>query len=431
MAEIRAFRGLRYDLSKVGALADVIAPPYDVIDADLERRLLEASPHNIIRVELAKADASGAGSADRYAKAAVALRDWRRSGVLFEEPHPAIYVYHQEFDAEGQRHVRKGFLARVRLARFGEGSIYPHEETLSGPKANRIALYRATGSQVSPVFGMYEDPTGGVLDVVEAGISDRTPREAVDHLGVTHRLWMVTDSAVHTAAQGLLGGRSIYIADGHHRYETALRYRDELEAAEGPLDANDPAQFVLMMLVGMSDPGLVILPTHRLVSGLAGLDAIQLCERLDAEFDVEMAGSPGAAWERIEAEGEQSVLGFGTASDGRWLVARLRSDATMDRLVAQRSPEWRALGVAILHELVLRHLLGDLGTTSCRYVHSIAEVNEAFSARSCDLACLVHAAGLEHVVSIAGGGETMPPKSTYFYPKLATGLVLNPIRLAR
>jgi uncharacterized protein (DUF1015 family) len=242
----------------------------------------------------------------------------------------------------------------------------------------------------------------------------------------------VADSAAHTAAQGLMGPKPIFIADGHHRYETGLRYRDDL-AARGEISGpDDPANFCMMMLVGMSDPGLRILPTHRLVLGFPELTADELARRLAPEFDVTPTGTGAAgaraAWEEIELNGGQDVLGFGTLADDHWVTARLRSDATMDALVPDHGPEWRALGVSILHELVLKALLGDLGTASCRYVHLMDEVLASAEAHDYDLACLVPPAAMEHVEAIASALDKMPPKSTYFYPKVMTGLVLNPLR---
>ncbi len=428
MPEIRPFRAVRYDLARVGAMSSVVAPPYDVIGPELQESLYNASPNNIIRLELNREEAGDTPGRDRYDRASSTLRDWRRTGVLADDPHPSFYVYHQTFTVEGQTFTRKGFFARVRLEPFGQGKIYPHEQTLSGPKADRLNLYRATGFNLSPIFGLYPDPENQVLHAIEAGIKDRTPLEATDHLGVINRVWPVLDQEAHTLASGLMGDRPIFIADGHHRYETGLAYRDEL-ASQGEISGpDDPANFCLMMLVSMSDPGLLILPTHRLVTGFPGLTSQTLTERLSPEFEVrDMGTGPEAcraAWDEIEIGGDQDALGFGTA-DGKWMLARLRSDTAMDALVPEHSPDWRALGVSILHELVLKKLLGDLGTASCQYVHLIDEV---LAAKSCDLACLVPPAGMEHVESIASNLEKMPPKSTYFYPKLLTGLVLNPLR---
>jgi uncharacterized protein (DUF1015 family) len=432
MPDVRPFRGIRYDIARVGALSEVVAPPYDVIDPALQDRLYQASPHNIIRLELNREEPGDGPITNRYTRAASFLRDWRREGVLREDDHPALYVYHQTFEVEGHTHTRKGFLGRVRLERFGEGDVYPHEQTLSGPKADRLALFNATRFNLSPIFGLYPDPEAEVLRAAEAGIKDRTPLEAVDHLGVLNRLWPVTDAATHTAVQGLMARKSIFIADGHHRYETGLRFREDLAEAGQLSGPDDPASFCMMMLVGMSDPGLLILPTHRLVSGFPGLTMERLVERLAPEFECVMTpagpGQARAVWEAIEAEDAQECLGFGTVADGGWVLARLRSDATMDRLRPDQGADWRSLGVSILHELVLKHLLGQVGNASCRYVHLISEVEDDVARRGCDLACLIPPAGMGHVESIASSLEKMPPKSTYFYPKLLSGLVLNPLR---
>lgn len=419
-------------MTRVGALSDVVAPPYDVIDPALQDRLYAASPYNVIRLELNRDEPGDSPESNRYTRAAKFLSGWRREGVLREDDHPALYVYHQTFHVEGQEYTRKGFLARVRLEPFGKGKIFPHEQTLSGPKADRLALFHATEYNLSPIFGLYPDSSAAVLHAVEAGLRDRTPLEAADHLGVLNRLWPVTDARAHTAVQGLMGSKPIFIADGHHRYETGLKFRDDLEAAGALSGEDDPAHFCMMMLVGISDPGLLILPTHRLVSGFPGLSADALAEKLAPEFAVERVGAGEAAarsvWETIETGGDQDVLGFGTVLDDQWLLARLRSDSTMDRITPDHSADWRSLGVSVLHELALKHLLGSAGTASCRYVHLIDEVVADVSAKGCDLACLVPAAGMGHVESIASNLEKMPPKSTYFHPKLLSGLVINSLR---
>jgi uncharacterized protein (DUF1015 family) len=432
MPDVRAFRAVRYDIARVGALSSAVAPPYDVIGSELQNQLYELSPYNIVRLELGRDEPGDAGDVNRYTRAERSLRDWQRQGILRQDQEPALYLVSQTYSIEGREHTRTGFLARVRLEPFGAGSIYPHEQTLSGPKADRLALYRATRFNLSPVFGLYPDPAGEVLDAVESSIRDRTPLEATDHLGVVNRMWPMTDPIAHTAVQGLMGSRPIFIADGHHRYETGLALRDELAAGGAVSGPDDPANFTLMMVVGMSDPGLLIMPTHRLVSGFPGLESAALVAQLAPEFQVEHVGTGAAgcraAWERIEAEGAQNVLGFGTIADGAWVVARLRSDERMDKLVPQHSAHWRSLGVSILHELVLGYLLRNTGNPSCRYVHLLDEVLASASNRDCDLACLVPPAAMEHVQAIASNLEKMPPKSTYFYPKLLSGLVLNPLR---
>ena len=430
MADLRPLHALRYDVSKVGALSDVTTPPYDVIDAELQRRLEQRSPYNFIRLELTPTQ-PGDGPEDRYRRAAAILADWRRTGILTYDSAPAYYLYRQTFETETGTHVRTGFLGRVRVDPFGVGSVYPHEQTLSGPKADRLALYRATGCNLSPVFGLYPDDRQDVIRTVEAGVKDKTPSTAIDHLGVKHEMWRVDDLETHAKLQALMADKPIFIADGHHRYETSVADRDAF-LAEHPEAADDlehPCRFALMMFVGMSDPGLLILPTHRLVSGLPGLTAETLAARLAPEFDVEPVDSQEAAWTLIDAQAAQEVFGFGTRADGRWLLARLRSDDTMDRLAADQSPDGRALGVSILHRLVLDHLLADLGTPRCRYVHTLAETRaDLADPEGCDLACLVAPATMDQVATLASRLEKMPAKSTYFYPKLLSGLVISPIR---
>ena len=432
MPDVRPFRGIRYDMGHVGALSDVVCPPYDVIDPALQDRLYDSSAHNVVRLELNREEPGDDPSRNRYTRAARFLKEWLREGILAPDQHPALYLYHQTFEVEGRSHTRKGFLARVRLEPFGEGKIFPHEQTLSGPKADRLALFDATRFNLSPIFGLYPDPAAEVLNGVEAGLRDRTPLEATDHLGVQNRLWVVEDSRVHTLVQGLMGSKPIFIADGHHRYETGLKYREDRLAAGQLSGPDDPANFCMMMLVGMSDPGLLILPTHRLVSGFPGLTAESLASRLEGEFEVRIIGegpvAARSAWEDIEMGGDQDLLGFGTVADRRWLIARLRSDAAMDRLCPEHGADWRSLGVSILHELVLKSLLGPLGSASCRYVHLMDEVLADVNAHGCDLACLVPPASMEHVEAIASNLEKMPPKSTYFYPKLLSGLVLNSLQ---
>lgn len=429
MADIQAFRAFRYDLGRVGKLGEVIAPPYDVIDPPLQDALYQRSPHNVIRLILTKETGE-----ERYTKAAQTLRDWQRDGILVQDSARALYVYHQEFEVEGQRFTRRGFMARVRLERFGEGRIYPHEQTLSGPKEDRLKLTRATHMNLSQIFGLYPDEQNEVQNLLDQAVGRSLPLEATDHLGVVSRLWPITDQHVVSRVTGLLGPKPLFIADGHHRYETALRYLEERQAAGEVKSADAPPNFVLMMLVCMSDPGLVILPTHRLVSGLSALRAEQLRSLLNPYFEVATVGqgAQGAqdAWEMIQADGSQELLGFGTVADDTWLTGRFRAPEVMTQLAAEHSPAWRGLAVSILHCVVLEKLLPEskAGQPQCRYVHLLREVTDAVAAKACQLAVLVPPASMGHVEQIAGNLEKMPPKSTYFYPKLLSGLVFHSLK---
>ncbi len=433
MADIRAFRAYRYDLGRVGTLGDVVAPPYDVIDQALQQALYDRSPYNVVRLILNKEMPGDADGNSRYTRAAQFLRDWQRDDVLVQDSARAVYVYHQEFEVEGQRFTRRGFMARVRLERFGEGRIYPHEETMPGPKADRLKLFRATAMNLSQIFGLYPDE-GEVQRQLDQAVGRSLPLEATDHLGVVNRLWPVTDQRVVSQVTGLMGPNPIFIADGHHRYETALSYLDERREAGDVPDAEAAPNFVLMMLVSMSDPGLVILPTHRLVSGIPDLTGDRLRAALGSHFQVETVGSgeTGAhdAWEMIQSDGGQSLLGFGSVADGLWHVARFQSPQEMARLASKRSEAWRELAVSVLHVLVLGKLLPENvgGQPQCRYVHLLREVLDDVQAKHCQLAVLVPPASMAHVEQIAGNLEKMPPKSTYFYPKLLSGLVFNPLK---
>jgi uncharacterized protein (DUF1015 family) len=432
--EIQAFRAFRYDLGRVGALGDVVAPPYDVIDSALQERLYARSPHNVIRLILNKESPADSDTDNRYSRAARCLRDWQQDGILTQDSARSLYVYQQEFEVEGRRYTRKGFLARVRLEPFGSGKIYPHEETLAGPKADRLKLFRATAMNLSPVFGLFPDEAGAVQARLDAAMARSLPLEATDHLGVVNRLWPVSDQHVVSEVTGLLGPKPAFIADGHHRYETGLRYLEERREAGEVRDADAATNFILMMLVSMNDLGLIILPTHRLVSGISAIDAGKLRELLGSHFHVETVGTgeQGArnTWELIEADGSQELMGFGTVADDTWQIARFRAAEVMAALAAEHTTAWRGLAVSVLHVLVLGKRVPEvLGKQpQCRYVHLLREVADAVRAKECQLAVLVPPATMKHVEQIAGSLEKMPPKSTYFYPKLLSGLVFNSLK---
>lgn len=428
MPEIQPFRALRFDITEVGDLSDVVCPPYDVIDPAFQQRLHDQSPCNIVRLEFGQDQDGDDASNNKYKRAASTLTDWIKSGVLAPETTPAIYLYEQEYKVEGETFKRRGFFARVKVEEFGKGRIYPHEQTLSGPKADRLNLFEATRTNLSPIFGLYPDDSNEVLAALERGVKDKTPITAIDHLGVINRMWPVTDDSALTAVRGLIADKPIFIADGHHRYETAVNYQKRLAEAGKISGPDDPANFVLMTLVSMSDPGLLILPTHRLMSGLGPITSKELAAKLESQFEIKAFGNGDdaarEAWDFIESSGDQARIGFGTAADGEWFVASLRDDARMDSLCPEQSTEWRSLGVSILRELVVKDLLQAADKAKFKYVHLLSEVLED---KGYEVAALVPSATMEHVQNIASGGETMPPKSTYFYPKLLTGMVVNPM----
>lgn len=431
MVEVCPFRGWRYDVAQVGDLSDVITPPYDVIDQPQQDALFKKHPCNFIRLELNREEPGDAGPDAKYERAANFWKHWRIDGILRQEQEDALYVYSQEFEWEGQKFVRSGVIGRVRLEDFGTGNVFPHEQTLSGPKQDRLMLIRATNANLSPIFGLYPDETGDVQRALDDTCLTLTPNVATDHLGVIHRLWVVKDHNIINRVKAGLRDKPVFIADGHHRYETALNYRRELQAAGKLKNEMAAPNFVMMMLVGMQDPGLQILPTHRLIAGLPDLTADQIETALAAHCDIERIGTGDQAaqetWELIELDGGQNVFGFGTAADKSWLLARVKDTSSMVRLAPEHSAVWQSLGVSLLHKLLLDELIFKTagGQPKFQYVHRVEETTAAINAGTHQLGCLVPPATIEHVREIAAGRETMPPKSTYFYPKLLSGLVAH------
>jgi uncharacterized protein (DUF1015 family) len=438
MPEIQAFRGLRYNLAQVGSLSNCIAPPYDVVDSALQNYLYELSPYNFLRLELNRPEPNDADENEIYRRAAQIYRSWQKEGVLQYEPDPAIYVYHQEFELGGEKVVRRGFMARVKLQRFGEGNIYPHEQTHSKAKDDRLRLTRATEANLSQIFGLYPDPENQIQELLETKIAGVHGLEATDHLGVVHRMWPVTDIKVIQEVMALVADRDMFVADGHHRYETACNYKDEL-SEKGLLTDTHPANFVLTMLVSMNDPGLLVLPTHRLLHGIPEFSTQDLHGRLSKHFDCEIVGSgpenAGAVWAEMERLDEQLILALYSSKSQEWTRISARQEAAdrMKEIAADQSADWQSLGVAVLHRLVLEDLLGLKEMPKPTYVHSVNEVIDGLNRKlegelHYPIAALVMPASIDHIRTISLHQERMPAKSTYFYPKLVSGLVVHSLQ---
>ncbi|QEG21842.1 DUF1015 domain-containing protein [Mariniblastus fucicola] len=442
MADIQAFRGLRYDLSKVGSLSDVVAPPYDVISVEQRSSLEARNPHNIVRLILPGDEDLREGESV-YGLAANELKAWCRDRILRPDPVASVYVYHQCFEFEGRQYERRGFLARVKLEPFGEGTIYPHEQTHSKAKEDRYQLMSHCRANLSPIFGIYPDAENRAQEILESAIEDRTPLVATDD-GVEHRMWKVTDVDAISSAATVLGGLPVYIADGHHRYETSCRIRDESRRA----GESGSADYAMMMFISMHDPGLAVLPTHRLFRGLKAMTSTELTEKIDRAFDVEVVGTGAElcedVWQSIQIEDQQTTLGLYCAADDTWLLARLSVDglAMMEKLAPDQSDRWRGLGVSLLHRLLVEELIGEKDLPAPKYVHAIDEVLDGIkngdsagrdatgqtgTGAAFELVALVMPASVEDVKQISEQGLRMPAKSTYFFPKLLSGLVINPL----
>ena len=442
MPEIAPFAALRYNPEHVSSISDVIAPPYDVIDPALQDELYKRHPANVIRIILNRAEPGDSGD-EKYERAAKFIQQWTSEGVLKREDQPAFYVYHQQFEADGQTFNRRGFMARVRVQPFGEGNIYPHEETHPKAKVDRLKLTKATKQNNSQIFGLYPDPENTVIGLLDEATQGVTPIEATDHLGVKHVLWPVTDKTVAAKVSQLMSDKPMFVADGHHRYETACNYRDEIREQSGDLPADHPANFVMTMLVGMSDPGMIVLPTHRLLRGTEKFTSDQIIQRLGNAFTCEKLDggleAANQAWSKMEAADDQGLVALYGVADETWVLARATDQAAakMKEIAGGQSEQWRSLGVSLLHRLVIDDLLGCKGHPKPTYVHEVSEVIEGVRGEGSQaesdsdepytLAALVMPAKLEHVEAISLNKERMPAKSTYFYPKLLSGLTFNPL----
>lgn len=437
MPDISAFRGLRYDLGQVGSLSDVIAPPYDVIDDQFRDELYKKHPANVVRLILNRSEPGDDDQSNVYTRAARFLKNWRSEQILAEEAAPSIYVYHQVFRYDDAEFVRRGFMCRTKLERFGEGTIFPHEETHASAKEDRLRLTRACKANLSQIFGLYPDPSNEAQQLLQPHVENRIPLEATDHLGVVHRIWPVSDLNVINELQAIMSGRPTFIADGHHRYETACNYREELAAA-GELDDSHPANSVLMMCVGMSDPGMIVLPTHRLFRGIPAISSDEIANKINGCFDCRIAGEGSdlaePLWSEIETENDQGTIALYSSKDQRWVLAKINDAgrAKMAEISTDHSTDWHGLGVSILHRLIVETLLEQSGLPKPKYVHLVSELIDGIEKGDDDgsefsLAALVMPATLDHIRAISENNERMPAKSTYFYPKLLSGLVINPL----
>lgn len=413
MADIAPFSGLRYAADRIGDLAAVLSPPYDVIGERARAELEARHPKNVVRLELPR----GVDDA-RYTGAANLLRAWTAEGFLQQDAAPAFYVYEQQFTWEGRAYTRRGFFAAVRLEPFEKRVVLPHEHTLSGPKEDRRKLLRATRTQLSPIFGLYRDADGAAQTVIDAAVAT-APAVDVTTGGVRDRMWLLTEPAAVTNLTRILHGKQILIADGHHRYETMLGMRSELGS-----------DFTMMYLARAEDPGLLVLPTHRLVRDLDGFDFSALCASAKAAFDI--AGGNEATADAIEARLEREGRGGKVV-----LAVRVPGEAATSWFTLKSFVDLSALGpralrgldVTVLHGVILGPLLGIdaaalASQTNLTYTHDTGEALRRVAAGDAQVAFLMNPTKVEEVLTACEAGFVLPQKSTYFQPKLATGLVM-------
>ncbi len=420
MADVQPLRALHYEQSVAGPLADVVAPPYDVIDDDQRAALIARSPFNVVAVDLPR------GDPDPYAVARELFESWQLQGAIVRDEEPAVWAHTQDYSGpDGQRLTRRGFFCRVRIEDYGPGRVRPHERTHPGPKEDRLRLTRATRANISPIFSLYSDPSHAAWEALSPSTEQAPWGEVSDSDGTVHRVWRVTDAGAIAAVQSAASNSELLIADGHHRYETMQAYAQEV-GGEGE------HRFILMCLVALEDPGLTVFPTHRLVRGLDEERQRALEAALAQDFEISEVAieelAPPASSEAAVLE-----LGYFNARDGRPLRLRLKDQAIADAALPGRSEAYRHLDTGVLEALVLKGALGlsdeDIAHfNGLFYARDTAEALAMVRSGEYDAAFLMRPTPVAQVRDVAAAGENMPPKSTYFFPKLLTGLLFNPLQ---
>jgi uncharacterized protein (DUF1015 family) len=416
MADVQPLRALHYDLAVTGGLQDVVAPPYDVIDDAQREALIARSPYNVVSIDLPRGD-------DPYAAADEMLEHWRMQGAVVRDSEPALWALQQDYTApDGRRLSRQGFFARVRVEEYGPGRIRPHERTHPGPKEDRLRLTRATRANLSPIFSLYSDPTGAVGTALAPAMAEQAWGEATDEDGTVNRLWRVADTPTIETVQAAMADAELLIADGHHRYETARVYAEEI-GGEGE------HRYVLMCLVALEDPGLTVFPTHRLVRGLDSGKQEALRDAIMRDFQVEEVSreeiAPPAGTGPLE-------LGYIDAHHRKPYRLRLKDQAIADDALAGHAEAYRRLDTGVLETLLLKGALGmtddDIShLEGFGYARDTEQALALIDSGAFDAAFILRPTPVAQVREVAAAGENMPPKSTYFFPKVLTGLLFNPL----
>lgn len=431
MSSIFPFPGWRYNPGKVD-LAKVMAPPYDIIDAGEQDRLYALDDRNVVRLIFGRTMDTDTPHDNRYTRAASHLDAWRAE-MLFLQDKPAIYLYEQTFSSDGREYTRRGFWAKIRLSEWGKEGIYPHEKTLSGPKQDRLDLMRATRGNLEPIFGLLADPDGDAAGAL-ATLVDYEPWLDISNDGIRNRGWVVDDSDRIRRLLSLIPEPQIFIADGHHRYETALAHQAEireqmLRAGQiPPLRGDLECDYIMMFIVPDSDPGLVIWPTHRMVYGIKGFDPRKLLASCEDNFIVAPIDRT-----KMEKELETNELPcFGFAYEDKLFMLVLKDRAPMDQMHPDASPAWKVLDVSVLHSLIMAELMGIdegklLRKENVIYSKSVDETLDSVKSGRDGVQCgfILRATPMKRVRDIAEAGAVMPQKSTYFYPKPLSGVVFN------
>lgn len=432
MANVKPFKGLRYDTAKVTSLKDVTAPPYDIISPAEQDKYCE-NPNNIIHLELGKTYDTDTDTDNRYTRAKSTLDSWMENGIVKREDAPAYYLYEEIFSlSDGSVKSLKGLISAVELVPFSEKIVLPHEETLSKAKADRFALMDATHANFSPIYFLYMDEKKTVNHII-AEVSKGTPDESfVSADGIIHNLWVIQDAAYLTQIEDAFKDKQLFIADGHHRYETALNFREKLKTDIPGFDKNHGGNYIMAFAVEMDDPGLVVLPTHRILQNLEQFDENAAVNALKENFSVEKILSNDAAKdaEKVLSEHlDDSSFALYTGKDYFYLLTLTNENAMAEKL-PNRSDAYRGLDVSILHTLILDSIFGIdtenmANQKNLVYTKFADEAIDSVKDGNAQCSFLLNATKVRQIKDVSLLNEKMPQKSTYFYPKLITGLVVN------
>ncbi|NUN70070.1 MAG: DUF1015 domain-containing protein [Bacteroidetes bacterium] len=422
MATIRPFRGIRYNQMKT-TIANVVAPPYDVISPEQQNGYYDKDPFNVIRLILGREE-------DRYAAAAATYAQWQSEDVLLRDLTPSVYPLVQTFkDAEGKEVRRKGFIALCRLEEFEKKIVLPHEKTLSKAKEDRFKLFKATKSNFSQVFTLYSD-TEKEIDRYLDPVHSTYPVIDVEFEGVRNQLWQVSDARVIDAIAAVMEPKQVLIADGHHRYETGLAYRDLMRSQNPNHTGNELYNYIMMFFTNLDDEGLVIFPTHRVIHSLPSYDGGSLIATLQRHFDVQLYPTPQMMVDALR-RCPRFAYGFVSSHSSKFFVAALKDEASLPELVKDElPPEVKGLDVVLLHNYILRDLLGisqeaQEKKLNIHYLQSIHQSVDEVASGASQVAFFINPTRIDQVRAVCKSGNTMPQKSTFFYPKLISGLVLN------
>ena len=421
MPEIASFKGIVYGPGVEEDASVLICPPYDAIPPLMQRELYEASPYNAVRIELPM-------EADPYMAAASRIQEWLASGILKEDSQPALYPCFQTFEDEhGVSRTRYGFFAALRLYEISEQEVLPHERTLSGPKADRLSMFRKTGMNISSIFGLYADESRAADALIKEFAEHHEPVIDAELQGVRNVLWRMTDPGLIESVQSVIQGVKIYIADGHHRYETGVAYRNERAAANPAHTGREPYNYILAYLENIHDEGLLVFPIHRLIHGLDGFDPKAFIARLEQYFTVWELPGRSALEEFLSTHSGSTV--YGVVLPG--IVLGISLDLKPAEVLKVPVPEvLQHLGVVVLHDLVIGQMLGISAEATAHesnitYVKNDRDVFSAVADGTAQMGLVVKPVRVEEVVAVAGSGEIMPQKSTWFYPKIMTGMVFH------